>query len=296
MSAVKLGVTMPQFSGDVGRLLETAQAAEELGLDSLWVFDHLWPLSGGKDRPILEGWSTLAWLAAKTTSIGIGSLVTRSSLRHPAVLAKMAATVACVAPGRVTIAVGSGDNLSRPENEAFGLPYYEGSDRSDQLRSAVEVLHGFFNRGALEQDDGFVSLRDLPPSPRPEVSPKIWVAGRSESVMAVAGDLADGWNGWQGSPQAFEADRADLAQRNGGRAFEFSWGGLLVLGADDADASVRLGKRDPGGFVVGGPETTALRLNAFVAAGAEHLTLTLAGTWELTDLERLAREVRPLLK
>jgi alkanesulfonate monooxygenase SsuD/methylene tetrahydromethanopterin reductase-like flavin-dependent oxidoreductase (luciferase family) len=296
VSPVKLGVTLPQFSGDVGRLSETAQAAEELGLDSLWVFDHLWPLSGGKERPILEGWTTLSWLAAQTTRIGVGTLVTRSSLRHPAVTAKMAATVAQVAPGRVTIAVGSGDNLSRAENEAFGLPYHEGSERSAQLRSTVEVLQRFFRDGAVEQGDDFVALHDLPPSPRPDIPPKIWVAGRSKPVMSVAADLADGWNGWQGSPQGFAEDRAGLVSRTGGREFEFSWGGLVVLGADDADATTRLGKRDPGGFVVGGPETTALRLNAFVDAGAEHLTLTLAGTWDLVDLERLAREVRPLLR
>jgi alkanesulfonate monooxygenase SsuD/methylene tetrahydromethanopterin reductase-like flavin-dependent oxidoreductase (luciferase family) len=208
----------------------------------------------------------------------------------------MAATVASVAPGRVTVAVGSGDNLSRAENEAFGLPYHEGAERSDQFRSAVEVLHRSFAGGAVEQDDDFVNLHDLPPSPVPEVPPKIWVAGRSAPMMAIAGDLADGWNGWQGSPQGFAKDRAKLLERTGARPFEFSWGGLVVLGANDVDATERLGQRDPRGFVVGGPETAALRLNAFIEAGAEHLTVTLAGTWDLDDLERLARDVRPLLK
>lgn len=295
MSAVKLGVTLPQFGADASKLLDAAQRAEEQGLDSLWAFDHLWPLSGGKERPILEGWTTLAWLASRTDRIGVGTLVTRSSLRHPVVLAKMAATVAAVAPGRLTVAVGSGDDLSRSENEAFGLPYYEGNERAEQLRSTVGLLHKFFSQESVDQSDDFVTVKKLPVSPRLNEAPKVWVAGRSPAAIDLAGDLADGWNAWQGSPQRFAQDAERVSERAGGRAFELSWGGIVMLGRDDADATARLGSRDPGGFLVGGPETVALRLKAFVAAGVQHLTLTLAGPWRMEDVDLLAAEVRPLL-
>lgn len=295
MSELKLGITLPQFSGDVAQLLDAALEAEALGLDSLWAFDHLWPLSGGKERPILEGWTTLAWLASKTERIGIGTLVTRSSLRHPAVLAKMAATVACVAPGRLTVAVGSGDRLSREENEAFGLEYHEGEERADQLRSTVEVLHRSFSAPAVDQDDDFVTLRNLPLSPRPPQAPPIWVAGRSTRVIEIAGDLADGWNAWQGSPARYARDLKRVRERAGDRPLEPSWGGILMLGRDDAEASERMAGRDPAGFLVGGPETVAAKLQPYVDAGARHLTLTLGGPWSVDGLRLFARDVRAAL-
>jgi alkanesulfonate monooxygenase SsuD/methylene tetrahydromethanopterin reductase-like flavin-dependent oxidoreductase (luciferase family) len=290
--SVKVGVTLPQFGADASRLLDAAQEAEALGLDSIWLFDHLWPLSGGKERPILEGWTTLAWLASKTTRIGIGTLVTRSSLRHPAVLAKMAATVASVAPGRLTVAIGSGDNLSRPENEAFGLPYHEGADRADQLRSTVEVLNAWRNGGRVSINDDFVEVAELPASPVADHA--VWVAGRSPSVLDLTADLADGWNAWQGSPARFSRNVAYLKERTE-RALELSWGGIVMPGEDDRAAMERLGSRDPGGFLVGGPDTLAPRLQAFVDAGAEHLTLTLGGPWGPDDLRLLAVEVRDRL-
>jgi alkanesulfonate monooxygenase SsuD/methylene tetrahydromethanopterin reductase-like flavin-dependent oxidoreductase (luciferase family) len=295
VSPVKLGITLPQFSDDAGALLAAAQLAEESGLDSLWVFDHLWPLSGGKERPILEGWTTLGWLASSTDRIGVGTLVTRSTLRHPAVLAKMAATVAVVAPGRVTIAIGSGDNLSRAENEAFGLPYYEGSERAEQLRSTLRVLRAALSGEQVDQVDDFVEVRSLPISPRPDERPQVWVAGRAPAALDLAGELSDGWNGWQGSPERFARDVARVGERAGDRPLEISWGGILMLGRDDEEAKERLGDRDPRGFVVGGPETVALRLNAFIAAGADHLTLTLGGPFRNEDIELLASSVRPLL-
>ena len=283
MSDLKLGITLPQFSGDVSQLLNAAKRAEELGLDSLWAFDHLWPLSGGKERPILEGWTTIAWLAAKTDRIGIGTLVTRSSLRRPPVLAKMAATVACVAPGRLTVAIGSGDRLSREENEAFGLEYLAGKERTDQLRSTLETLrHAFSPEGEV--------------SPRPSQSPPLWAAGRSTAILEMAGDLADGWNGWQGTPDDYALDLARVRERAGDRPVEPSWGGILMLGRDDAEAEERLGGRDPSGFLVGGPRTVAEKLQPYIDAGARHLTLTLGGSWRIEDLDRLAQDVRGALR
>ncbi len=140
MSEVLLGTTLPQFTDDVDRFVNGARRAEQLGLDSVWFFDHLWPLTGGKHRSVFECWTALAWLAESTERIRLGTLVTRSSLRHPAVLAKMAATVGAIAPGRVTIAIGSGDEASRDENESYGIRYFAGAERIGQLTSTVRIV------------------------------------------------------------------------------------------------------------------------------------------------------------
>ncbi|MDQ4095974.1 MAG: LLM class flavin-dependent oxidoreductase, partial [Actinomycetota bacterium] len=206
MSDVLIGVTLPQFTDDVDKFTSSARRAEDAGIDSVWVFDHLWPLAGGKERPFLECWTALAWIAATTRRLDVGTLVTRSSLRHPALLAKMAATVGEVAPGRVTVGIGSGDDLSRAENESFGIPYYEGADRLAQLESTVRVVAEALRERSATVRTEFASVEVLPTSPRPPQRPAIWVAGRSDDALEVAGAHADGWNGWGGSVERFAQD------------------------------------------------------------------------------------------
>ena len=200
-----MGVTLPQFTDDRERFASGALRAEALGFDSVWVFDHLWPLSGSKERPILEAWTCLAWLAARTERVTVGTLVTRSSLREPAVLVHMARTVARIAPGRLILGIGSGDDKSRDENEAFGLPYWSGADRIQQFEDTVMLL-----REELE-----------------DFGVKLWVAGRSDDAIALAARVGDAWNGWAGTPDTFARDAASLATYAGGRAVEPTWGGVL---------------------------------------------------------------------
>lgn len=293
-----MGVTLPQFTSDAERFASSARRAEELGLDSAWVFDHLWPLSGGKERPIFEGWTSLAWLAQATSRLGIGTLVTRSSLRHPALLAKMAATVASIAPGRLTVTIGSGDELSRAENESFGIPYYEGGERLDQLASTVGVVRSFLSGEEVTHQDDFVDVDSLPASPRPPQRPKLWVAGRADDTLEVAGNFADGWNGWGGSPERFAQDAlrvSEFAALAGERSVELTWAGLVVLGSDENEARKKLGDKKRGDTVVGSPDTVARHLDALIAAGARHLILTFTDAGRVGSYELLAEKVRPLL-
>ena len=281
----KLGVTLPQFTDDPQRVLEGARRAEELGFDSIWLFDHLWPLSGGKERPIFECWTTLAFLAAETQSIGVGTLVTRSSLRHPTLLAKMAATVASIAPGRLTVGIGSGDNLSKEENESFGIAYLAGDERVDQFEETVTVLTSLFEQGELSFAGDFVELQELQLSPCPPAPPRVWVAGRSGDATDLAGRVGDGWNGWGGDPERFTQDAGEVLEAAAGRPVELTWGGLVRLGSTSSEGD---------DAALSGPlDRVAKGLGGFVAAGATHLVVTLAGGWKLEDLDRLAKEVLP---
>jgi alkanesulfonate monooxygenase SsuD/methylene tetrahydromethanopterin reductase-like flavin-dependent oxidoreductase (luciferase family) len=290
---VRIGVTLPQFTDDPRSVLDAARRAEALGLDSIWVFDHLWPLSGGKQRPVLECWTTLAWLASVTESVTVGTLVTRSSLRAPALVAKMAGTVGDVAPGRVVVALGSGDRLSRPENEAFGIPYASGAERVAQLETTVEVLDSYRRDSTVTHERA--GLRGLPASPRPVPPVRLWVAGRSPSAIALAGRTADGWNGWGSTPEELAADIAALRRAAGGRAVEATWAGLVLLGASDAEARRKLGRRAAAAYVMGGAEAVAERLGRLADAGADHLVLTFPDASDPETYALLARAVIPLL-
>lgn len=293
----KLGVTLPQFTDDPSRIIEAARRAEELGFDSIWVFDHLWPLSGGKERPVFECWTTLAYLAAATERVTLGTLVTRSSLRHSALLAKMAATVASVAPGRLIVGIGSGDSLSKDENEAFGIPYFAEAERTDQLEESVAVLVESFTRGTSSVSGDFTELADMTLSPAPPDRPLVWVAGRSGDATDLAGRLGDGWNGWSGSPERFAQDAQEVVAAASGRPVELTWGGIVRLHPSEPvpkNPPPPTGAEKDAGVLTGDPQRVAERLGEFVEAGASHLVVTLAGGWHADDLERLA-EARDLM-
>lgn len=290
MSEVRLGVTLPQFTDDAHVFTDGARRAQDLGFDSLWVFDHLWPL-GAKRRPILEGWTSLAWLAEQTEAVTIGTLVTRSSLRNPAVLSKMAATVSEIAPGRLCVAVGSGDDLSSAENLAFGLRYWSGADRMDQLESVIEVLHRSREAAAVSFPGDFAEIEDLPTGPGPR-DYAIWVAGKSVDALDIAGRLGDGWNAWSASPAEFSRAAAAVRQIAGDRTIELTWGGQVVVAETDDAALDRLGARNPAHYLTGGPETVGRYLRGLVDAGADHLVLATPFASDPHSYELLAGPVR----
>lgn len=292
---VKLGVTLPQFTDDPTEVLEGAQRARDAGLDSVFVFDHLWPLTGGKERPLFESWTTLAYIAATLEEIEIGTLVTRSSLRHPAVLAKMAATVAAIAPGRLIVAIGSGDEMSRPENGAYGIPYYGGDDRVPQMISTADAVRRYVTRKSVSMSDDYLVLDDLPVSPVVH-PPKVWLGGRSQPVLDAAGRVGDGWNAWAGTPERFARDAAIVTAAATGREVQLTWGGLVIMADTDDAAQTKLGKRDPKGYLVGSPDTVARTLARFVEAGASHLVVTFTDPAEPSNYLKLGSDVRRLVE
>jgi alkanesulfonate monooxygenase SsuD/methylene tetrahydromethanopterin reductase-like flavin-dependent oxidoreductase (luciferase family) len=288
VSGVRLGVTLPQFTGDPGRLVDGARRAEDCGLDSVWLFDHLWPLTGGKERPMFECWTSLAYIAAATERVTVGTLVSRSSMRNPAVLAKIAATANEIARGRIIVAIGSGDELSRPENDSVGLPYYAGGERVAQLTSTVEIVRSFLAGDEVSHTGGFEHVRGLVPSPRSGSPPPVWVAGRSRAILTAAGRLADGWNGWGGTPEEFARDARRVIAHAGGRRIELTWAGLVLLAGTRAEAAAKLGRRPASRYIIGGPDEIRARLASFVDAGAGHLIATFPDPWAGGNFEALA--------
>lgn len=291
---IKLGVTLPQFTDDTERLVSAAIAAEDLGLDSMWLFDHLWPLGGVKDRPIFESWTTLAYLAARTKKIQVGTLVTRSTLRNPVLLAKMAATVESISPGRLVVALGSGDELSRAENDAFGLPYFGGDDRIPEMISALDCVRACLQEDEVTMRSDYHQIDRLPPSPQLVVPPPTWAGGRSRAVRKAAGTYCEGWNSWASSPEAFAREAAIVRKEAGERPVELSWGGQVIVAEDDDRALEMLGARRREEFVLGSPQTVAKRFSELVDAGAEHLIAAFPYAGR-ASYELLAGPVRNLL-
>jgi alkanesulfonate monooxygenase SsuD/methylene tetrahydromethanopterin reductase-like flavin-dependent oxidoreductase (luciferase family) len=272
----RIGVSLPQFTDDPDIVISGAKRAEDSGLDSIWLFDHLWPLTGGKRRPIFECWTTLAHVAAVTEKIGIGTMVTRSSLRHPAVLAKMAATVGAIAPGRLTVCIGSGDELSRDENESFGVPYFD-EDRVDQLLETVRVVRNYLAG----------ETPALPLSPRVPEIPPVWIAGRSDEIVEATAE-ADGWNAWAGTVEEFAQDAARV--RTLGRpGLAITWAGLVVVNADKPPLVDSKRVQGPAAEV-------GASLARFAEAGAEEIVCVMPDAERPTAFEVLGEQVAPLVR
>jgi alkanesulfonate monooxygenase SsuD/methylene tetrahydromethanopterin reductase-like flavin-dependent oxidoreductase (luciferase family) len=275
----RLGVTLPQFAADPGPALEACRHARRLGFGGAFVFDHLWPL-GRPARPALEGWTLLAALAAAVGRSGepegdraaggfrVGTLVTRAGLRNPALVARMAATVAQVAGVAPVIGIGRGDLANRAENLAFGLPFGDVAERSRVLAETVAALRG-----------------PLAGTPRPQV----WVGGTGPEALALAGRLGDAWNGWGRTPGEVAAGRAAVraAAEQAGRdpdTVAATWGGQVLVAPDRREAEARLGRwaadRAPAEVarvLAGDPDTVRARLAELGDAGAAWCVLAPVG-------------------
>jgi alkanesulfonate monooxygenase SsuD/methylene tetrahydromethanopterin reductase-like flavin-dependent oxidoreductase (luciferase family) len=244
------------FVGDPGRLLGFARRAEALGYDGVFAFDHLMPLGGPADGPAFECFSTLAAVAATTERVAIGTLVARASLRPAAMLAKLAANVHEMSRGRLILTIGTGDELSRREHEAFGIPYLDRGDRRAHLEETVQAVSALFAGRGWPGGEQVPALRGplLPPSAYER--PRVWIGGTSEAAVRSAAELADGWNGWGLSLDTF-ASRARLLRAEDER-FErerggasgrpaATWGGVALVGRDGAELSALVERRSAAG-------------------------------------------------
>ncbi len=136
---MKLGVLLPTFRTSSDEALATAERAASGGLDGVFAFDHLWPM-GSSTRPALAPFPVLSAVAARWATLSVGPLVARVSLVGTAKLVEQFATLDALAPGRVLAALGTGDQLSRDEDLAYGLGYPPAAERRAMLRDVATAL------------------------------------------------------------------------------------------------------------------------------------------------------------
>src|SRR5664279_6169461 len=113
---MRVGITLPQFRDEADTALDAARRAEALGIDGVFCFDHLWPM-GQPGRPALSSGPLLGALAAVTSTIHLGTLVARIGLVPDDVLVEVLCGVDSLSGGRLVAGIGTGDRLSREEND-----------------------------------------------------------------------------------------------------------------------------------------------------------------------------------
>jgi alkanesulfonate monooxygenase SsuD/methylene tetrahydromethanopterin reductase-like flavin-dependent oxidoreductase (luciferase family) len=201
---MRIGVVVPMSQSDgTGRVpswpevLVFTERAEALGLQSVWVCDHL--ISGPPGRPvegIHEGWTILSALAASTSRVELGQLVVCASFRNPALLAKMAATADAVSGGRLILGLGAG--WYDPEYAAFGYPT---DHRVGRFEEALQIIGPLLRGESVAFAGHYHQVRDAMLLPPPDRPIPILVAAKGPRMLQLTARYADAWNtAWFGYP------------------------------------------------------------------------------------------------
>jgi len=177
----------------MAELREVWRIADEARFDHLWNFDHLAAIGdGGPDRPVFEGWTILAAMAAATKHVRIGCMVSGNTYRHPALLAKEAATVDHLSDGRLEFGIGAA--WAEIEHQMYG---FDGLDhRVGRLSEALQVIRSLWTQQATTFEGRYYHLHDAVFNPKPLQTPHppIWIGAGGETTLRLVAKYADVWN------------------------------------------------------------------------------------------------------
>ncbi len=300
MARPRVSLIVPAHHVAFADALRAARAAERAGLDGVWVPDHL--LNQAAPRAgVLECWTLLAALAAATERIRFGTLVLTTAFRHPPLLAKQAATLDAIAPGRLRLGLGAGGFTYEKTCAQLGFPQLSGADRVRHVEETLDCLRALWRDDPASFAGRFASAEGARVWPRPAQPIPIVLAAQQPRMLALTARKADGWN--CPLPHALDAGLAALARA--GRApasLDVSVFAIGVLGASDDDARRALARAGPAAqlfgdveahHVFGGPERARARIADLARRGAHEIVLDLRGLPIDEAVDLLAREVLP---
>lgn len=170
---------------------ESARQAEAAGFAAVWCWDHFISRGKRKTDPVLECWTTLTAAAAATERLRVGSFVSNVMNRHPAVLARMIATVWDQSGGRIELGIGVGGYPA--EMAAYGIPFPGPRERVRVLEEAVAVLRLLWAGGPVDYEGRHFRLRQAWAHPAPTPRPRIIVGGEKPAGARLAARVGDAW-------------------------------------------------------------------------------------------------------
>src|SRR5438128_7793422 len=212
-----------------------ASACEEHGVEALFRSDHY--VSGfDESRAVLDAWATISGLAARTTRLELGTLVSPATFRHPAVLARSAATADEISGGRVTLGMGAG--WMEREHNAYGFDFPTAGERVARFAEQLEIVHGLLLDDHVDFDGAYYRLHDAPGLDRPKL-PLLVGGSAKPGTVGPAVRFADEYNTFFATVDEVRdrKQRLDEACARAGRAsatLRYSPQEPCVLGEDNA--------------------------------------------------------------
>ena len=184
----------PQFGFTFQEIVALAKEAERLGVTALWASDHLLWDERSERRNCFDVWALLPALAAATTKLRLGALVTCNAYRLPAVLAKTAACVDQISDGRLEFGLGAG--WKDVEYKAYGIPFPPVATRLAQLEEATRLIKQLWTEEKASFSGEHYRLENAVCAPKPVQRPlKMWLGGAGEKkLLRIVAQHADGWN------------------------------------------------------------------------------------------------------
>ncbi len=314
----KLGIYIPMYGGWLRGVeegeeepsyryaAETALKAEQMGIHSIWVPDHMLNPLKGERAKALEAWTTLTALGAITKRVELFHTTLCQAFRYPTVLAKMAATLDDVSNGRFRFALGAG--WFEREFEAYGVPWEDHDIRIDRSREQIEIIKSLWTQPTTNYSGRFYQVIDgiLEPKPIQKPHPPIWWGGESEKSRQLVADLADGWLMRNSTPQELEEKMRDMRRRLEERergAIEYAMPCRIFIGKTDDEAkrtverlagnNLNLLKDILARGLVGSPQTVREGMHRLSDVGLSYIILQVSPAIE--TMRRLEEDVMRLL-
>jgi F420-dependent oxidoreductase-like protein len=291
----KFGIQLPNFSGfESGDLFEhvagLATTAEESGFDSVWVMDHFFQLPplGGPNEPMLEAYTLLGALAARTHRVQLGTLVTGVTYRNPGILAKIVTTLDIISRGRAILGIGGA--WYDVEHQGLGIEYPSDGVRLDMLEEAVQVCREMFTGDDVSFEGNHYRLDHARNLPRPVQTdgPKIMIGGGGEKrtlrLVALYADMCNVTGDAGTLAHKIEVLHRHCAEVGRDPAeIAITWMTPLILTTSDQNtAEMREilaaagSAQEIAGFTVGQPREIPDLVAAHIDAGADEVIFSLA--------------------
>lgn len=257
-----------------------AETCEASGIEALFRSDHYVSVSGHRERGALDAWGTINALAARTTTLRLGTLVSPASFRHPSILAKLATTADHVSGGRVELGLGTG--WHEPEHAAYGFPFTAMRDRMDVLEEQLAIVHdghwGDDTDYSFSGDHYTLTGLDAQPKPVQRPHPPLILGGAAGPRAArLAARYADEYNTVMPTPEEITERKARI------------------------DAACAKAGRDPIPFSTMGPipdggfDALRAQLNDYKELGVARAYVQHLDHRDLALVERIGRELVPAL-
>lgn len=250
-------------------------------IEHAWLFDHFMPIAGEISGPCLEGWSLLSAFAALTSRVRVGLMVTGNTYRHPAVLAKIGATVDVISGGRLDFGIGAGWNET--EHSAYGIPLYATGERIKRLGEACEVIKRMWTQPVPTFEGRYYQIKDAYCEPKPiqKPAPPFVIGGSGEKLtLRIVAQYADVWNCVGVDLENFQRKSAILDAH------------CASIGRDprtiERSVQPTVNPHDM--------QSTRQLTRNFIEAGATHLILNLRAPYPTHIVQRIDEEIiQPLL-
>jgi alkanesulfonate monooxygenase SsuD/methylene tetrahydromethanopterin reductase-like flavin-dependent oxidoreductase (luciferase family) len=305
MTHIQFGFTMPYGARDIARrptFVEDLNRALDLvagHFDSAWSIDHLLP----DDADLLEGFTTLTYMAARHPQLTFGHAVLCQSFRNPALLAHMGATLHFLSGGRFILGLGAGGQ--QEEYRAYGYDFPSAHTRVEQLEEALQIIKAMWTDERATFAGRHYHVSEARCAPRPDPIPTIMVGAFKPKMLRLTAKYADWWNVSSTGVKDYrrlveECERACVEVGRDPVTLRRSWCGGCACARTQEEAERFVGDNSANDAVddfdfVGTPHQVIEQMRAFIDLGIDYFMLDCGGFPNLTTLEMLMHEVLPAL-